>query len=115
MLRAVPAMTRNAASSEFAFKSFAFIFTMSKTCLRVTLPTFSLFGSLEPAVMPAAFFKRMDAGGDLVIAIDGHPVMQYDDLIAYLIENKSPGDKVVLTVLRGTQKLDITITLGKRP
>ena len=59
--------------------------------------------------------QGLNAGGDLVIAIDGHPVMQYDDLIAYLIENKSPGDKVVLTVLRGTQKLDITVTLGKRP
>lgn len=59
--------------------------------------------------------QGLNAGGDLVIAIDGHPVMQYDDLIAYLIENKSPGDKVVLTVLRGAQKLDITITLGKRP
>jgi S1-C subfamily serine protease len=36
-------------------------------------------------------------------------------LLAYLYENKSPGDKVVVTVLRGTQKLDITVTLGKRP
>ena len=43
---------------------------MSKTCLRVTLPTFSLFGSLEPVVMPAAFFKRMDAGGDLVMNLN---------------------------------------------
>jgi hypothetical protein len=70
MLRAVPAMTRNAASSEVAFKSFCFIFTMSKTCLRVTLPTFSLLGSLEPAVMPAAFFNRMAAGGDLVMNLN---------------------------------------------
>ena len=58
MLRAVPATTRNAASGEVAFKSLDFILTMSKTCLRVTLPTFSLFGVLEPAVMPAAFFSR---------------------------------------------------------
>jgi S1-C subfamily serine protease len=42
-------------------------------------------------------------------------VLQFDDLLAYLIENKSPGDKVVLTVLRGSQKQDITVTLGKRP
>jgi S1-C subfamily serine protease len=57
----------------------------------------------------------LKAGGDLIIAMDGHPIMQYDDLLAYLIVNKSPGDKVVLTVLRGTQKLDIPVTLGKRP
>ena len=59
--------------------------------------------------------QGLNAGGDLIVAIDGHPVLQFDDMLAYLIENKSPGDKVVLTVLRGTQKQDITITLGKRP
>ena len=70
MLRAVPATTRNAASGEFAFKSFDFILMMSKICLRVTLPTLSLFGVLEPAVMPAAFFNRIDAGGDLVMNVN---------------------------------------------
>jgi S1-C subfamily serine protease len=59
--------------------------------------------------------QGLNAGGDLIIAIDGHPVMSFDDLLSYLLENKSPGDKVVLTVLRGTQKQDITLTLGKRP
>ncbi len=63
----------------------------------------------------ATSIQGLNAGGDLIIALDGHPVMQYDDLLAYLYENKSPGDKVVVTVLRGTQKLDITVTLGKRP
>lgn len=59
--------------------------------------------------------QGLNAGGDLIIAIDGHPVQQFDDMLAYLIENKNAGDTVTLTVLRGTQKLDITITLGKRP
>jgi S1-C subfamily serine protease len=59
--------------------------------------------------------QNLNAGGDLIVAIDGRPVSQFDDLLAYLIENKSPGDKVVLSVLRGTQKQDITVTLGKRP
>lgn len=63
----------------------------------------------------ATSIQGLNAGGDLIIAIDGRPVMQFDDLLAYLIENKSPGDKVVLTVLRGSQKQDITVTLGKRP
>jgi S1-C subfamily serine protease len=55
------------------------------------------------------------AGGDLIVAIDGRPVNTFDQLLAYLITNKSPGDTVVMTVLRGTQKQDITVTLGKRP
>ncbi len=59
--------------------------------------------------------QGLNAGGDLIIAIDGHPVLQFDDMLSYLIENKAPGDTVVLTVLRGTNKQDITVTLGKRP
>lgn len=59
--------------------------------------------------------QGLNAGGDLIVSIDGHPVKQFDDLLAYLITNKGPGDTVVLTVLRGGAQQDITITLGKRP
>jgi S1-C subfamily serine protease len=59
--------------------------------------------------------QGLDAGGDLITSIDGHPVVQYDDLIAYLITQKSPGDQVVLTVIRGAQTDEVTVTLGKRP
>jgi S1-C subfamily serine protease len=55
------------------------------------------------------------AGGDLIVAIDGHPVNEYDDLISYLITHKSAGDTIVLTVIRDGQKQDINLTLGKRP
>lgn len=55
------------------------------------------------------------AGGDLIIAIDGHAIQTFDDLLRYLINNKSPGDTVTLTVLRGEEKVDIVVTLAKRP
>jgi S1-C subfamily serine protease len=35
--------------------------------------------------------------------------------LRYLINNKVPGDTVVLTVLRGQEKVDVTLTLDKRP
>lgn len=54
-------------------------------------------------------------GGDLIIAIDGRETRTFDEMLAYLITNKGPGDAVVLTVLRGTEKVDVTVTLGKRP
>jgi S1-C subfamily serine protease len=54
-------------------------------------------------------------GGDLIIAIDGRSIRTFDELLAYLITNKGPGDTVTLTVLRGTEKTDIPITLDKRP
>lgn len=59
--------------------------------------------------------QNLKAGGDLIVAIDGRPVIQYDDLISYLITHKSPGDTVVLTIIRNGQKQDITVSLGKRP
>ncbi len=58
---------------------------------------------------------NLQAGGDLIIAADGQPIQTFDSLLSYLYTKKSPGDSVVLTVLRGGQKQDITVTLGKRP
>ena len=55
------------------------------------------------------------AGGDLITAIDGKSVRTFDELISYLVTNKSPGDSVVLTLIRDGQSQDITITLGARP
>lgn len=55
------------------------------------------------------------AGGDLIIAIDGTPTRTFDEMLAYLLTNKSPGDTVVLTVLRDNQPVDVTVTLDKRP
>src|SRR5206468_12440766 len=63
-------MILNPASSVHSFKSVIFVVTMSMTCLRVTLPTFVLFGSLEPAAIFAAFFKRTAAGGLLVMKVN---------------------------------------------
>lgn len=58
---------------------------------------------------------RLKAGGDLIIAIDGKPVQVFGDLLAYLMENKSPGETVNLTILRDNKQEEVTITLGKRP
>jgi 2-alkenal reductase len=55
------------------------------------------------------------AGGDLIVAIDGQTIRRFDELLAYLIGNRSPGDTVVLTVLRGEEKVDVSIELEKRP
>jgi 2-alkenal reductase len=54
-------------------------------------------------------------GGDLVVAVDGRPVRVFGDLMSYLMTNKSPGDAVILRVIRDNQEKEFTITLGKRP
>jgi 2-alkenal reductase len=60
-------------------------------------------------------FPTLLAGGDLIIAIDSREVRTFDDLLAYLITNKGPGDTVVLRVLRGTEQVDIPVVLAARP
>lgn len=55
------------------------------------------------------------AGGDLIVAIDSRPVNGFDEFLSYLITNKSPGDTVVLTVLRAGEQKDISVVLDKRP
>ena len=52
--------------------------------------------------------------GDLITHIDGREVLVFGDLLSYLLSNKSPGDQVVLTILRGNEPIDLTITLGSR-
>lgn len=71
-------------------------------------------GGLKAGDTPTSY-PDLFAGGDLIIAIDGRDVRTFDEMLAYLITNKSPGDTVVLTVLRGEEKVDLTITLGERP
>jgi len=59
--------------------------------------------------------EAIPAGGDLIIAVDGHPVREFNDLLHYLFTYTSPGDTVTLTVLRDGKQKDLQLTLGKRP
>ena len=55
------------------------------------------------------------AGGDFIIAVDGRPILVYNDMLGYILQNKSPGDTVVFTILRKNKEMEVTLTLGKRP
>jgi 2-alkenal reductase len=55
------------------------------------------------------------AGGDLITAIDNQEIMTFSDLLSYLIQEKSPGDIVTFTILRGEQEIQLELVLGKRP
>jgi len=53
-------------------------------------------------------------GGDVIVAIDDTPVTDFDTLLVEVASRK-PGDQVRLTVLRGGQRRQVTVTLGERP
>jgi S1-C subfamily serine protease len=59
-----------------------------------------------------------DAGlepGDLIVSIDGQPLMTFDEMIAYLFKFRGPGDTVELGVVRDGEELSIDLVLGARP
>jgi S1-C subfamily serine protease len=52
--------------------------------------------------------------GDLLIALDGHPVESPQDLMDRLLDTQV-GRPVSLRVLRGGAAVDVTVTVGERP
>jgi len=54
-------------------------------------------------------------GGDVIIAIDGQPVKEFDDVVTYLVRATEVGQKVTLTVLRDSKEETIQVTLAARP
>ena len=59
--------------------------------------------------------QNVQAGGDIITAIDGQPVVAFSDLTAYLFNKTTPGQTVTLTVLRGGAEQKIQVTLAQRP
>ncbi|HVW45841.1 MAG TPA: trypsin-like peptidase domain-containing protein [Solirubrobacterales bacterium] len=55
-----------------------------------------------------------ETGGDVIVEVDGHKVVQPDDL-ARLVAEKLPGEKIDVTILRDNKRKQVTVTLGKRP
>jgi S1-C subfamily serine protease len=55
------------------------------------------------------------AGGDLIIAIDGITVRQFDDLLSYLFKKTEVGQEITLTIIRDNQEVELTLTVGPRP
>lgn len=54
-------------------------------------------------------------GGDLIIAVDGQPIQDTEQLIAFLVFNTEVGQTINLTVLRGNETVNVPLTLGARP
>ena len=57
----------------------------------------------------------VNAGGDVIVAIDDYKLRDFDDLIAYLVRETEVGQKVTLTIIRDGKELEVPVTLGERP
>jgi 2-alkenal reductase len=54
------------------------------------------------------------AGGDAIVAIDGLPVRGAEDVVR-IVTRLLPGERAAFTVVRGTQRRVVTVTLDRRP
>jgi len=60
---------------------------------------------------PIIVQKVDKSAADLIVAIDGEKVKSTDDFLSY-IDQKRPGDQVILTIVRGGRKLEVPLTLS---
>ena len=58
---------------------------------------------------------NMGIGGDVIVAIDGEPIQDMDDLIAYLSSNTMVDQEVTLLVLRDGGETEAYVKLEARP
>jgi S1-C subfamily serine protease len=52
---------------------------------------------------------------DIIIALNGNLIRNNDDLASYLEEHTLPNQSLTVTVARGNQQVQVTLTLGVRP
>ena len=57
----------------------------------------------------------VQAGGDIILAIDGTPVQDFDAMITYLANKTQVGQTVTLTILRDGKEIQVQVKLGERP
>jgi S1-C subfamily serine protease len=59
--------------------------------------------------------REICVGGDIIVAVDDQTVNTMDELVTYLVTNNSPGDTIVVRVIRDREALDIPVELEGRP
>jgi 2-alkenal reductase len=57
---------------------------------------------------------EVDAGGDVIVELDGKPIPDFDTLLTEILKRK-PGDTVRLVVLREGERREVDLTLEPRP
>ncbi|MFO7741343.1 MAG: trypsin-like peptidase domain-containing protein [Anaerolineae bacterium] len=58
---------------------------------------------------------RIPLGGDIVTAINGEPIADYQDLTVYLETRTRVGDTIEVTLIRGGEERTLDVTLEERP
>ena len=54
-------------------------------------------------------------GGDIIISIDDREIIQFEDLLAYLVTDTEVGQEVTVTIYRDGEFFEVPVTLAPRP
>ena len=58
---------------------------------------------------------ELQIGGDVIIAIDGKPVQQFEDILVYILRDTEVGQEVTLSIIRDGREQSVKVKLGERP
>jgi S1-C subfamily serine protease len=58
---------------------------------------------------------QVAVGGDIIIAIDGTEIHDFDAMITYLVNHTQVGQTVTVTIVRDGQEQQVKVKLGERP
>lgn len=58
---------------------------------------------------------EITVGGDIIIAIDGVRINNFDELLGYLVSNTNVGQEIIVTIIRNGEQMDVSLVLGARP
>lgn len=68
-----------------------------------------------PADKAGVHGKRGSSLGDVITSLDGISTGNTEDLLSYIENNKSSGNKITISLYRTHQTYNLTATLGERP
>jgi S1-C subfamily serine protease len=58
---------------------------------------------------------RVPLGGDIITALNGKPIADFQELTVYLETGTQVGDRVEVTLIRDGREMTVTVTLAERP
>ena len=58
--------------------------------------------------------QKLEAGGDVIVAINGTPVQGADDVVRIVSFSLRPNDVAVFTIVRDGQRKKVAVTLAER-
>ncbi len=59
--------------------------------------------------------SELRVGGDVIVRIDDQPVLQFEDILVYILRSTEVGQKLELTIIRNGREQSVKATLAARP